>query len=97
MKEYFEYVYENYLQRISINAEIIVYIMFFIAFSVGLMNFMPEIFVPLFGRVFETTVVILIAIAIIVFIGFVGLFAYKSYDDYRNEKYDHSPFDEDDE
>lgn len=96
MSEYLKYFYENYLQQIRMNAELLLYVMFFVAFTVGLLSFMPETFVPLFGRILETTVVLLSAIIILVFLGLVGIFAYKTYDEHQDEKHSRSPFEEED-
>lgn len=94
MKEYFQYVVDNYLKYVRITKEAYTQSLFIIAFIVGILVFMPEKFFPIFNRAFETSLVILIALAIIAFLAFVALFLYKTYDDYSSEKLEKSPYDE---
>jgi len=96
MKEYFQYVIDNYLKYVRITKEAFAQSLFIIAFAIGLLVFMPDKFLPIFNRALETSLVIFIALTIIAFLGLVALFLYKTYDDYNSEKLEKSPFDKDD-
>lgn len=100
MKDYFQYVYDNYLQsifqRIHINKQHIVYSLFFLTVIIGLGFYMPLFFVPIILKSLELTLTAFIALLLIVVIASIAFLVYRTVSEYNESKYETNRFTSDD-